>query len=816
MLDHNSASRKPDILIIDDDASLRLLMKEILTTDAYTINEASNGIDALDLIKKQQPDLVLLDVKMPAMSGFEVCAEIRRLYGDTNISIVMVTGLNDAASIEKAYEFGATDFISKPINWDTFPYRIQYLIKARDAIIESKRNELHLGYIEHVSSILTQNKNKEILMQETITCILNIFSADRAIIIKPDDVVDNSFSIDCEVASDHIENINNLADPVIDILENNIFYLAGHSEYPLVSHYNASNPAPKYNPDLKQQMIKALALHDNKNWYLVIQKWTDQPVWTILDEETFNRICLRLADVLSRSLLTEKLHYNEQLAQELGHLGNWNWNVISNHLTWSNEIYRIYGYQSDSYKPELDKFYEIVFEEDSSRINQFNNIRQNINDSYKIEHRIRIPDGSIRWLVEQCVGSYDEAGKLLEVNGIVQDITEAHIRKEQEVHNNKMDAIGQLTSGIAHDFGNLMTVANGNLELLEESISKQGDIDDDSLEILKDARSAVQDSVELTKQLLAFSRKKSIAPVYVNIEKTINKFKKLFQNTLGDSIKMSVNIQQVLPDILVDPAQFESALLNIIINARNAMPDGGSLVIDADIMSTEKTHGIIRYTNNDFGDECTCIYITDSGTGMSKDVLAHAIEPFYTTCVNQGTGLGLSMVYSFIKQSGGELLIRSQPEQGTTVYMQFPICEDKVIESQKTATVSSLSDTQATILVVEDRYTVRQFAARCLNKPGIKILQAMDAAEARELLKSNNIDLLFTDILMPGDMNGFELADWASKEYPDLKILLTTAMENEPYKKYPRSNYNFKLLPKPYSKSELTEIVTELLKNNTI
>lgn len=201
---------------------------------------------------------------------------------------------------------------------------------------------------------------------------------------------------------------------------------------------------------------------------------------------------------------------------------------------------------------------------------------------------------------------------------------------------------------------------------------------------------------------------------------------------------------------------------------------------------------------------------------MSDDTLERAIEPFYTTQINQGTGLGLSMVYGFMKQSGGELIIHSQVEQGTTIYMQFPICEGKAIEPSKTDVVKLLHSAQATILIVEDRHTVRRFAARCLNKPGITVLQAKDAATARKLLKSNNIDLLFTDIVMPGNMNGHELANWASRKYPDLKILLTTAMIESAIKQESNNNqevknHSFQLLAKPYSKSELTETIYSLL-----
>jgi DNA-binding response OmpR family regulator/nitrogen-specific signal transduction histidine kinase len=809
----NSTSGKPNILIVDDDATIRLLMKDALTERAYNIVEFDNGVDVLHHLKQHQADLILLDVNMPGMSGFDVCSEILRLPDGTDISIVMVTALEDATSIARSYDLGATDFISKPINWNTFHYRIQYLIKARNAIVETKFHQLHLEYMEHVSRIITQNKTKDVIMQETMLAMLDIFSADRAFLIKPDTNNEGCFIIDCETASIHIKNINELATPVTDTMDANIFLQADNSEYPIVSQYTSSNPAPIFNNALKQQMLSALQLKHTENWYLIIQQNTTQANWTPPEEETFYKISLRITNMLSRYLLTEKLSRSDALlkqAQKIGHLGNWNWSPATRQLTWSDEIYQIYKYQRDNYTPDFNQYFEVVFEEDEIRLNQVKDILNNISSSYQTTHRIRTPDNSIRWVHEQCLGIYDKTGKLLEIDGIVQDITEQHNKKEQEVHSNKMDAIGQLTSGVAHDFGNFMTVARGNLELLSEKISIQHVIDHEDLELLEDAYSAINDSVELTKQLLAFSRKKSIAPVFINIKQTVYKFKTLFENTLGETIKLSINIDEKLSDIFVDPTQFESTLLNIIINARNAMPDGGAIELNAETSVAEFAEEAIQNEDNDLGDSYICIFVKDNGVGMSSDVLKHAIEPFYTTRTNQGTGLGLSMVYGFMKQSKGNLIIQSQPEKGTSVYLQFPIYNG-IAENQLIKIVdNSLKDIHATILIVEDRHTLKQFVVRCLNNDGINILEAEDAATAQELLKSNKVDLLFTDIVMPGDLDGHELANWASHEYPDLKILLTTAMENENNKHSVR-NYNFQLLPKPYSKSELTEKISSLL-----
>ena len=356
MQNKNSAPQKPSILIVDDDATIWLLMRDALTDDAYDINEFDNGINALNYLRQHQVDLILLDVNMPGMSGFDVCTEIRGSYGDTDTSIVMVTALDDPASIEKAYDLGATDFISKPINWDTFPYRIQYLIKARNAIVEIKHHKLHLEYMEHVSRIITQNKNKEVILQETMFAMLDIFSADRAILVKPDETLDNEFIVDCETTNNSIEVINSIRTPVTDTLDNNILLQANNSDFPIVSSYGSNNPAPASNETLKQQMLSALHLKRTQNWYLVIQQNTAQASWTGTDEETFYKISLRLTNVLSRYLLTEELSRSENLlkqAQKIAHLGNWHWCATTKILTWSDEVYQIYGYQRDSYLPDI-------------------------------------------------------------------------------------------------------------------------------------------------------------------------------------------------------------------------------------------------------------------------------------------------------------------------------------------------------------------------------------------------------------------------------------------------------------------------------
>jgi len=809
------ATEPSRVLVVDDDSTMRLLMTETLAVDGYDIAEVDNGPAALDAIASFRPDMVLLDVKMPGMSGFEVCSEIRKRTGDTDISVVMVTGLDDPESIEKAFQLGATAFVTKPINWDTFPYRIQYLLKARNAIVALKQRELHLEHTERISRILTQSKNKDTILQEVLNELLDIFSANHACILTALDPGDADAGITCEANASKPGEGDTTCSRLAECTDRKMLHRSNSSEYPIVlarSAHRASESGQEAGEDF-HQIIMPLHVHNNRAWFITLFRSASSRPWTDPEQETFYIISLRLSGILSRYLLMERLHHSENLlrqAQHIGHIGNWHWDNQRKVLTWSDEMYNIYGYEPDSLVPTFDVFHAAVFEDDRDKYDRFKEKVLTTSEAQTLEHRIRLPNGDVRWVYQQVISKADPGGNPIEITGIVQDITDRIKKQAQETHAHKMEALGQLTSGVAHDFGNLMTIARGNLELLDESIKEQYRISEDDQEILDDARSAIQDSVDLTRQLLAFSRKKSLAQEYINVATSIERFTKLFKHTLGDTIELDVDIQENLPDILVDFAQFESSLLNIILNARNAMPEGGKITITAGLSAYRQRpepHG----EQSDIRDKAVCITIADTGHGMTDEVRQHATEPFFTTRHNEGTGLGLSMVYGFMRQSRGILTIDSSPGKGARLKLLFPVYSEKQATAPKPISEKVAPAGDATVLVVEDRPEVRQFAVRCLDKLKLNILEAENAASARTLLENNkDIDVLFTDILMPGDMNGRDLANWAVEKFPRLKVLLTTAAEKET-QQTAQHGRTFEMLTKPYSKQDLLKRIHNFL-----
>jgi len=395
-----------------------------------------------------------------------------------------------------------------------------------------------------------------------------------------------------------------------------------------------------------------------------------------------------------------------------------------------------------------------------------------------------------------------------EVVGMVVSFTDITERKEEEaqlLQAQKMEVVGQLTGGIAHDFNNLLTVILANLGLLGDEIASAADAS--SRELINDALSAAQDGAALTRRLLAFSRKQPLQVKQIHIDEFLRNIRRFLQRTLREDIELRINPAKEALPVLVDPGQFESALLNLVVNARDAMPEGGTLIIE----TTRKCIGADEPPEDPELAPGNYVMITvkDSGTGMSLEDAAHAIEPFFTTKRRgKGSGLGLSMVYGFAKQSGGDLLLRSVLGGGTTVSILLPEAVAAIENHDAEPTPRNLPGGSETVLLVEDELQVRKVAKRILLGLGYQVIEVETAAAARKVFEEEAaMDLLFSDIVMPGDMNGRELARWALQRRPGLKVLLTTGFSEEETGKLPVKDGDFHLLRKPYMKAELAAAV---------
>ncbi len=366
--------------------------------------------------------------------------------------------------------------------------------------------------------------------------------------------------------------------------------------------------------------------------------------------------------------------------------------------------------------------------------------------------------------------------------------------EEQLAHAQRLDSLGQLTGGIAHDFNNLLTVISGNLQLLEAGISRP----DEAHETMASARRAVERCTSLTRKLLGFARRRRLIPTAVQLEAALGEFADMLGHTLGAGITLTVDCPQGMPAVYADPGELDTALLNLAINARDAMPAGGHLSVsvrERQLPAAASSLGLAagRYV---------VIEVADSGTGMSREVMKHALEPFYTTKqAGKGSGLGLSMVYGFVRQSGGQLSIDSEPGRGTRVELMLPLATAS--PTRPAAAVETTQRRDERVLVVEDEAEVRQLAVAFLRALGYQVVEAADAAGALQVLDSQRaIALLFSDVMLGGGMNGAELARVALLRRPGLAVLLTSGYEPG-LQETLGEVIELQFLPKPYSYNEL-------------
>jgi len=361
----------------------------------------------------------------------------------------------------------------------------------------------------------------------------------------------------------------------------------------------------------------------------------------------------------------------------------------------------------------------------------------------------------------------------------------------------KMRAIGQLTGGVAHDFNNLLTVILGNAEVLADELRS-----DPRLRALAEmTQSAAERGAELTNRMLAFARQQALEPRAIDANKLIAGMDGLLRRTLGEDQEIEVVRRAGLWPTMVDPSQLESALLNLAINARDAMPKGGKLTIE-----TANAHVDDEYAASH--DEVkpgqyTMISISDSGEGMSRETMERAFEPFYTTKgVGKGTGLGLSMVYGFVKQSGGHVKLYSEIGNGTTVKLYLPRAD--AVEAEAVTAAASERGGSETVLVTEDDDMVRAHVGRMLRDLGYTVIMASNGPEALKIVDSGAaFDVLLTDVIMPGGMNGRELADAAAVRRPGLKVLFMSGYTENAIVHHGRLDPGVQLLHKPYRRRDL-------------
>lgn len=533
--------------------------------------------------------------------------------------------------------------------------------------------------------------------------------------------------------------------------------------------------------------------------------WVELDIVPLTDGQELTHFVGVQRDVTARKRDEAALRRSEQRFQMVAratHDAIWEWDVSSGAGWWNENFETYYGHARSEEQGSAAFWESLIHPDDRERVlSSIHDALEGGASTWEAEYRLRRADGAYALVVDRGFVLRDDEGRPAKMAGSLLDVTtqrklEADVRQAQ-----KLEAVGQLTGGLAHDFNNLLTIMMGSAEVLSEALADAPDLK----ELADITLAAAERGGELTSHLLAFARRQALKPRLLDPASLAVRVEKLLRRTVSEDIGLEMLVASDVDTIEVDPGQLEVALVNLVINARDAMPRGGTVSIDVRNSASEGA---------DEADAWVAITVADTGVGMSEEVLARAFEPFYTTKpVGRGTGLGLSMVHGFVKQSGGDIRIRSRPGEGCAITLLFPSANSPAEDPAAAIPAGLPRPSGERILVVEDDDMVRGRLVSALRGFGYAVTAVADAAAALAALGEAPADLLLTDVVMPGAMDGGQLAEEARRRCPGLKVLFTSGYSRTALIQGGRLKPDVRLLPKPYRREDLAAHVQAALED---
>ena len=797
-----SASGHLSLLVVDDSPEDRFVARMFLSDSDLAnciVHEADTGMAGIDAMRRLRPDCVLLDNRLPDMSGFEVLDHIRDASGDASFAIVMLTGSGDEAIASAAMHAGAQDYLPKDlINEKSLPLTIRNAISRFDLVRSRREHEQKLRLFIDRAPVAVAMFDRE----------MRFLQASRRYVQ--------------DMVSGHAEPGD----------------LAGRGVYDVIPDLPAQwRSAHRDVLDGKSLSVDedCFCRADGRiDWW----RWEMTP-WHEADGAVGG--VLHFAErINARREAEDALRISEErlrISQEAGAIGCWDWDIATGGVYWSIQQYKLFGLDPDHEGPIThDRWLMVVHPEDLARVSQEISaaLASPSSKAMTVLYRIVLPsstDGAERWIHAQAETKRDPQGLPVRMLGISMDITERRqaemtlsrlaedlekrvaeevaARQEAQarlVQTQRMEALGQLAGGIAHDFNNVLQAVSGAISLIQR---RSDDVEAVSRFSAMAADAAAR-GASITGRLLSFSRSGSLKSEPIPPQALLEGQREILFHTLGRFIRIEVDADPALPPLLADKAQLETVLVNLAVNARDAMPDGGKLMLRAHV--TQVLEGSAHPADLRPG-TYVAISVADTGVGMSDLTLARASEPFFTTKpVGKGTGLGLAMARGFAQQSGGGFSIASTVGVGTTVTLWFPAAGETAAQIDNDM-VSPAVSTGTRILVVDDDALVGDVVAAFLGDEGYHVTQAVDGFEALKCLDGGEVfGLLITDFAMPG-MNGLVLIEEARLRQPQLPVLLLTGFVDAGVQvNIDRQLHDITgILRKPFTGAELVERVAGLL-----
>ena len=546
---------------------------------------------------------------------------------------------------------------------------------------------------------------------------------------------------------------------------------------PVVTNdYAAPNPCKKGTPDGHVRMDRHMNVPIFDGPHIVAVAGVGNKV-EAYDGSDIGQLTLLMEgmwNLVKRKRSEDALRQSEArlvMSQRIGKVGSWELDLRNQELIWSGETYRIFGLERGSAKPTRDLFFSMIHPDDRALVTQARETALAGEAAYGIDHRIVWRDETERFVHEEAEVVWDDQHQPLKMVGTVQDITERKQLEAQLRQAQKMEAIGQLAGGVAHDFNNILTVILGHVGLLVSRNHWPADI----LDSIKQIGSSADRAANLTRQLLAFSRRQVLQMRWLDLNELLANVAKMLQRLLGEHIALEFHFGPDLPGIEADPGMIEQIVINLAVNARDAMPKGGKLLIGTSQIQVEPD--FVERNPECRAGRFLCLAVEDTGCGMSQAVLNRLFEPFFTTKeVGKGTGLGLATVYGIVKQHQGWIDVNSAVGQGSIFRIFLPISAHRAAPPTERPYLAEVTGGKERILVVEDEPSLRHLVSACLRHQGYQVWEAANGIEALKIWQQHRhqMDLLLTDMVMPEGLTGLELAEQLRRDNSQLKVIYTS------------------------------------------
>ncbi len=808
------------ILIVDDDPNGLYMLEVVLKKSCYEVASAANGAEALEKLNAEEFDVIIADILMPVMDGFQLCRKVKGNKDLDHILFIFYTATYTDDKDEKlALKMGADKFIRKPVEPDKFIEIIQGAIgdmkkgtvKPRKMDLE-KEKEVFKLYNERLVKKLEQKMlalEKEINERKRVEEKLQ-FERNKVVNIL-ESMIDGIYIVNRHY---DIEYLN----PALEI---EFGAIKGRKCYEYLEGRKEVCPRCKHKEVLEGKTVR-LEWHSSKN-----QKTYDLIDTPLKNPDGGISKLVIFRDITDKKQARKALQESERrLAQAVQGNSIPTFIIDDNHIIthWNKACESLTGFSSSEmlgtkkqwlafYAEERPVMADFIVdgatEEEIAGRYEGKRIKSSlIEGAYEGENFYPDPGEKGKWLFFTAAPLKDQQRKIVGAIETFQDITKRKSTEEELRQSHKMEAVGVLAGGIAHDFNNLLTVIIGNAELALMYADKDGPLRKELGEI----KTAGEKAAALTRQLLAFGRKQIIHTKILELNELVTNIEKILKRLIRENIELLTIQEPALWNVKADPGQIEQVIINLALNARDAMPNGGKLTIETANADPDENyfreHGI-KETLGDY----VLLTVSDTGSGMDEKIKAHIFEPFFTTKeVGKGTGLGLSTVYGIVKQNNGFILVYSEPGQGSTFKVYLPmVVGDADPEEKQRPPLFELGGSE-TVLIVEDDDRLQKFAQNVLQRHGYRVLIAENGEDALKVCKEHEglIQLMITDVVMP-KMGGKEVAERLQPLYPQMKVVYMSGYTDNAIVHHGVLTPGLNFLEKPFTPEDLTRKVREVL-----